>query len=308
MLQTHDFLWGASTSSYQVEGGITNNDWSYFTTSESIRRRISSLTKPSLIYKDSTKVFLQPAGDAAKAWDPQYYLNDFDLAKKLGMNSFRIGIEWARIEPDKDQWDQGAIDHYKEMIRSMRERGLKPVITLNHLTLPLWISTPPNSFTKKRAQWLLPSLLRDLPLADPPASDPYWKSLRGWENYDTVKEFIKFVTRVVRELKDQVDYWVTISEPVASVIGLGYIAGLWPPGFLLDGDRAKKVLHNLIEAHIQAYNIITAIDNIDADGDGIFKMVGFSHAMVAVSPAEPTKILGATLNDNIQAPQTLIIL
>jgi beta-glucosidase len=301
LLQTHDFLWGASTSSYQVEGGITNNDWSYFTTSESIRRRISSLTKPSLIYKDSTKVFLQPAGDAAKAWDPQYYLNDFDLAKKLGMNSFRIGIEWARIEPDKDQWDQGAIDHYKQMIRSMRERGLKPVITLNHLTLPLWISTPPNSFTKKRAQWLLPSLLRDLPLADPPASDPYWKSLRGWENYDTVKEFIKFVTRVVRELKDQVDYWVTISEPVASVIGLGYIAGLWPPGFLLDGDRAKKVLHNLIEAHIQAYNIITAIDNIDADGDGIFKMVGFSHAMVAVSPAEPIKILGATLNDNIQA-------
>ncbi|MGB6532264.1 MAG: family 1 glycosylhydrolase [Candidatus Nitrosopolaris sp.] len=301
MLRTHDFLWGASTSSYQVEGGITNNDWSHFTTSELIRRRISSLTRPNLMYKDSTKVSLQPAGDATKAWDPQFYINDFDLAKSMGMNSFRIGIEWARIEPNKDQWDQGAIDHYKEMISCMSERGLKPVITLNHLTLPLWICTPPDRFTKKIAQKFLPSLLRDLPLADPPPSDPYWKSFRGWENYDTVKSFIKFVTRVVLELKDQVDYWVTISEPVASVIGLGYIAGLWPPGFLLDGYRAKKVLHNLIEAHIEAYNIITALDNIDADGDGISKMVGFSHAMVAVSPAEPTKILGATLKDNIQA-------
>ena len=43
------------------------------------------------------------------------------------MNGFRIGIEWSRIEPEKGQWDQGAIDHYKEMIRSMRERGLTPV-------------------------------------------------------------------------------------------------------------------------------------------------------------------------------------
>ena len=237
------------------------------------------------MYKDSTQVLLRPAGEAAKTWDPHYYLNDFDLATKLGMNAFRIGIEWARVEPEKDQWDQGAIDGYKQMIRSMRERGLTPVITLNHLTLPLWVLTPPSRFTKKIGQRLLPSPLRDLPLADPPASDPYWKSLRGWENYETVKEFIKFVTRVVQELKELV----------------GYIAGLWPPGFLLDGNRAKKVLHNLIEAHVQAYDIITSLDSIDADGDGISKMVGFSHAMVAASPAEPTKMIGATINDNIRA-------
>ena len=205
------------------------------------------------------------------------------------MNAFRIGIEWARVEPEKDQWDQGAIDGYKQMIRSMRERGLTPVITLNHLTLPLWILTPPSRFTKKIGQRLLPSPLRDLPLADPPASDPYWKSLRGWENYETVKEFIKFVTRVVQELKELVDYWVTIAEPVASVIGVGYIAGLWPPGFLLDGNRAKKVLHNLIEAHVQAYDIITSLDSIDADGDGISKMVGFSHAMVACQSSRTNK-------------------
>ncbi len=39
------------------------------------------------------------------------------------MNAFRIGIECARIEPEKDQWDQGVIDHYKRMVRSMTERG-----------------------------------------------------------------------------------------------------------------------------------------------------------------------------------------
>jgi beta-glucosidase len=146
------FLWGVATASYQVEGGITNNDWDYFTRSEEIKARISRLTSPSTFYKGSHLVLLQPAGDAVRFWDPKYYEKDFDLAKSLGLNTFR---------------------------------------------------------------------LKDIPLADPPLSDPYWKSLRGWENNETVKEFIKYVERMVLELKDQVDFWITIGEPVAAIIGGG---------------------------------------------------------------------------------------
>ena len=60
---TNSFLWGIATSSYQTEGGITNNDWDFFTRSESIKKRISSLTKPSIFYKGRSQVYLQPAGD-----------------------------------------------------------------------------------------------------------------------------------------------------------------------------------------------------------------------------------------------------
>lgn len=302
ILQRHSsFLWGAATSSYQVEGGITNNDWDFYTRSKDIKNRISTLTAPNIFYKNITPVTLQPAGEAVKAWKPQYYLKDFDIAKYLGMNTFRISLEWARIEPEKNEWNQNAIDHYKDMIMAMRKRDLTPVVTLNHLTLPLWVSTPPIEFKKKLGQHILPSPLKHLPLADPPSTDPYWKSLRGWETYRTVEEFIQFVSKVVPEFKDQVDYWITISEPVASIIGGGYIAGLFPPGFFLDGNRAKKVLHNLIEAHVQAYNKIKVLDDIDADGDGFTKKVGFSHLMLEVKPASPTRLLGATIVDNIEA-------
>src|SRR5207244_9594038 len=116
------FLWGASTSSYQVEGGITNNDWDFFTRSEPIKKRISTLTKPSIFYKSNTPIVLQPAGDAVKFWHPRYYEKDFDLARSLGLNTFRIGIEWARIEPERGQWDQEAIEHYRKMISAMRAR------------------------------------------------------------------------------------------------------------------------------------------------------------------------------------------
>jgi beta-glucosidase len=306
MIQTHPhkrqyFLWGVSTASYQVEGGITNNDWDYFARSEEIRNRILRLTTPSIFYKGGHQVVLQPAEDAVKFWDPEYYEKDFDLARSLGLNTFRISIEWARIEPKRGQWDQKAIDHYREMITAMVERGLRPVISLHHATLPLWVLTPPSTFTKKIGQNLLPPPLKDIPLANPLSSDPYWQSLRGWENTETVKEFIKYVERIVTELRDQVDYWITIGEPVASIIGGGYIAGLWPPGFFLDGERAKVVLHNLIEAHVQAYDKITSLDDIDADGDNFASRVGFSHLMMEVVPAEPSKILGKATKDNTEA-------
>jgi beta-glucosidase len=300
--QLQQFLWGASTSSYQVEGGITNNDWNYFTTSEDIKQRLYALTKPNIFYKGTPQVILKPAGDALRTWHPEYYSHDFDLARQIGMNCFRLSLEWARIEPERGQWNQDAVDHYKVMIKYMQEeKGLKPIITLNHLTLPLWVLTPPSIFAKKLGQGLLPSPLRDVPLADPISTDPYWKSLRGWENYETVKEFICFVDNIVQELKNQVDFWVTIGEPVASIIGLGYIAGLWPPGFLLDGNRAKKALHNLIEAHTLAYDKIKELDDVDADGDGITNLAGFSHAMMEVTSANPRRILKTTITDNTQA-------
>jgi beta-glucosidase len=147
----------------------------------------------------------------------------------------------------------------------------------------------------------LPRPLRDIPLGEPSKSDPFWKSLGGWENNRTVQEFVKYVERVVIELKDLVDYWITICEPVASIIGLGYLAALWSPGFFLDGRRARMALHNLIEAHVKAYDTISCYDDIDADGDGLPKKVGFTHAMVAVKPARSRKIPGVTIKDNLKA-------
>ena len=294
------FLWGSSTSSYQVEGGITNNDWHFFATSEKIKKRISNLTKPNLFYHGTKQVFLQPAGNACKVWNSIYYKEDFEIAKKLGMNAIKISIEWSRVEPERDVWDENAIDHYKTMIKDIVEKGLIPIITLNHITLPLWILTPPTEFKKRIFQFFLPSPYSDIPLSEPPSSDPYWKSFRGWENDKTIIEFTKYVSRIVQEFKTLVDYWITLSEPI-SLVGGGYISGIWSPGFFLDGDRSKKVLHNIIEAHVQAYNVIKEFDDIDADNDGHPSIVGCSHMMIDIYPGKPKKNLGITIRDNTNA-------
>jgi beta-glucosidase len=214
------------------------------------------------------------------------------------MNTFRISIEWARLEPKKNVWDDGALLHYKQMIQTIRDKGLTPIITLNHLTLPIWISTPPSRFTKKLWQNILPSPLKDLPFSDPVPNDLYWNSLGGWENDETVEQFIQYVSKVVSELKHEVDYWITLGEPVGSVVAGGYLSGLSPPGFFLDGNRTKKVLHNLIEAHVQAYDKITEIDDVDSDGDECPKKVGLAHLMMAVSPAKSKSVLNMPISNN----------
>jgi beta-glucosidase len=259
------FFWGAVTSPYEVEGGITNNDWAYFTTNKTIIERVANLTENPNIGLGLGPIHLHPAGNAIKEWEPAYYLADFDRAKSTGMNSFIIGIEWARIEPFKGQYDQDAINHYKEMIAALRERGLTPLITINHFTLPEWVLTPPVNIND--------------------STDPYYKSLRGWESNDTVDAYVEYVKRIVPEFKDQVDHWLTMNEPVGSVTIGGYLSGVSSPGFFHDYDRAKDVLHNVIVAHVRAYDAITSLDDIDADLDGIPKNVGFKNLMYDVRPA-----------------------
>lgn len=171
------FLWGAATSSYQVEGGITNNDWDFFTRSEKVRDRIVKLTSVAAAASNSDKdnkknkaneqnsspenatkqnhkslgyqpqwqleqlakqrsnadiIRLQPAGIAVKTWDSKYYEQDFDNAVRLGLNALRISLEWSRIQPEENKWDNDSIEHYRNMINSLRSRGLTPIITLNH--------------------------------------------------------------------------------------------------------------------------------------------------------------------------------
>lgn len=112
-----DFLWGAATSSHQVEGNNTNNDWWEWEQQGKVKEK-------SLL--------------ACDQWE--LYEKDFDLAKSLSHNAHRFSVEWSRIEPKEGEWDEAAIAHYRHIIVSLRERGIEPIVTLHHFTNPLWFA------------------------------------------------------------------------------------------------------------------------------------------------------------------------
>ena len=110
------FLWGTAISAYQSEGNNTNADaW------------LMENIQPSM--------FKERSGDACDSY--HRYDDDFAIAAGLGFNSYRLGIEWARIEPSEGCFSNAELDHYARMLESCRARGLRPVVTLNLFTTPL---------------------------------------------------------------------------------------------------------------------------------------------------------------------------
>ncbi|MGI0059706.1 MAG: family 1 glycosylhydrolase, partial [Nitrosotalea sp.] len=250
------FMWGVATSSYQVEGNILTNDWDAFTNMGDINSHVNELAAK---WFGQVTLKLESPGSAVDHWNLNIFSQDLQRAKLLGINAYRLSLEWSRIQPkNSSDFDLDAINHYREMITLILQNGMIPILTLNHVTLPKWVLTPPR-FT----------LLLD---------EDFEMSLKGWETCDTVNAFVKFVKFVVPKFMDLVKYWITINEPVGSVMGAGYLAGVWSPGFnvlteFLKESNAKNVLFNLIDAHVRAYDAIKSLAGDESK-------VGIAHAMV----------------------------
>jgi beta-glucosidase len=111
-----DFLWGAATSAYQVEGDNAGADWWAWE-------------------KDAGK---ERSGSACRHYE--FYEQDFDLARNLNHNAHRISVEWSRIEPEEGKFLERELKHYVDVIRCLKARHIEPLVTLHHFTNPLWFA------------------------------------------------------------------------------------------------------------------------------------------------------------------------
>ena len=202
------FLWGSATSGYQVEGGLVT-DWSLW---EKSKKRVAKLKKQGKNPDDYV------CGEAVDHY--HRYKEDIDLAVSMGHNSMRIGLEWARIQPESDTWNVDAINHYRDELAYMKERGMTTIVTLNHWTLPVWVAEK-----------------------------------GGWENSETIQAFHTYVEVVIKEIGADIDYWLTFNEPTAYAVN-GWIRAKWLPGKRFNFFKWYRVLSNIVRAHRNAYSQI----------------------------------------------------
>jgi len=220
-----NFFWGAATSSHQVEGGNQWNDWW-----EWERKGIVKI--PSL--------------SACEHYER--FESDFDLAKSLGHNSHRFSIEWSRLEPEENRWNEKEFDHYRSVIDALVKRNLEPIVTLHHFTIPEWLA-------KKG----------------------------GLGNPKFVQYFGDYTKKIIEAYGESVTYWITINEPMV-LLFKSYLVGEWPPG-LTSIRRALKALKHLLLAHIRSYEIIHEYARFNPK---IKKpCVGLAQHMAVFSPCSP---------------------
>lgn len=146
------------------------------------------------------------------------YEQDFDLMKKMNLNAFRFSIEWSRIEPREGVWDAAEIEHYRQYIRALKKRGLEPMVTLFHWTVPVW-------FMEKGA----------------------------FEHANNIAYFVRFAEKVLQELGSDLRYITTINEP-DTVAGLGYWLQEHAPA-KSNIMLAFWVYRNLLKSHKRVYKL-----------------------------------------------------
>ena len=132
-----DFVWGAATSSYQIEGtgrdsGKGQNIWDVFT-------------------KETGRVYEGHTGDIA--CDHYHrFREDVAYMKELGLKGYRFSIDWSRVLPEgTGKVNEKGIDFYNALIDELLEQGIEPYITLYHWELPYEIY--------KRGGWMNPEIV-----------------------------------------------------------------------------------------------------------------------------------------------------
>lgn len=192
------FLWGASTSAYQTEGGNDRTDWWAFEQAGHAPFK---------------------SGRACDSWNR--WREDLDLAAEMGLNTYRISLEWSRIEPEAGRFDPDALAHYVDVVRGIRERGMQSMVVLWHFTNPVWLG-------QGRGTW--------------------------HEDYAPVA-FERYARHVAAALGPHVDWWATLNE-TNTYSSHGWLAGDWPPGRKHDWPGGFRVYEYLARGHRRAYAAI----------------------------------------------------
>lgn len=152
---------------------------------------------------------------------------ELDLAQKLGVHSFRLGVDWFRVMPTPTTFDESAISKYRKILQGIRDRGMKVMLTLSHHSVPDWV-----------------------------------QKQDGWHNSKTKEDFLRFAQRMMEEFHGEVEWWISFNEANVFVVN-AYTAGFWPPG--VKGSilslaaigpykgRSIKALDMMADAHNELY-------------------------------------------------------
>ncbi len=192
------FLLGTATAATQIEGGDYRSNWYRWAQAGGTKDGMGPDT----------------ACDHWNRWE-----EDLSLITGLNSHTYRLGLDWARIEPEPGVFDSSACAHYREELRALCDAGVRPLVTLYHFAHPEW-----------------------------------FEAAGGWTRPEAVTDWLRFVARMLDELGEYVTDWITINEPNVYLI-FAHVFGEWPPGEQRLRHFFRGARH-MVRAHRNAYALI----------------------------------------------------
>lgn len=206
LLFPKDFIWGIASASAHVEDEL-DDIWlahgregkiAGFSQTPHPEKRLEFWTKPE---------------------------KELSYAYELGLNTIRLGVDWERVEAQKGVFNQRALERYRSILKDIKDRGIKVMLTLFH------------------------------------HSEPKWTLREGsWKNPKMISYFTRFSQKVLGELSPYIDYLISFNEAQVYLL-LGEVQGLWPSS----RGRANKLgfitgaynesLENMSKAHKNIYQL-----------------------------------------------------
>ena len=164
------FIWSVASASYQVEGayqadgkGLSN--WDVYTNKYHVTEGITGENQTGNI--------------SINQYDRTQYLQDIALMKKLGVNTYRFSLSWARLLPEgTGKINQPGINHYVTFVDDLIANGIEPMVTLYH--------------------WDMPQALQEK---------------GGWLNPSSVQWFEEYSNLVFKSFGNKVKKYITFNEP-----------------------------------------------------------------------------------------------
>jgi beta-glucosidase len=262
---------GVATASEQIEDMNTATDWYLW-------------TEPVAQGGLGNDTFVGSATDGYTM-----DMTDLGLIQQMGLDSYRFSIEWARIEPEPGMIDEDAIQHYRDELQALHDMGIRPLVTVDHYSMPVWVDDP-----------------RDPDCTGSAGSGTNLCGFGGGMGSAIAAAMGAHAALLAQRFGDLVDEWGTINEPVPWLLA-AYGTAQFPPGKGNINDVVTALegpTRDYIAAHVAMYNAIKANDTIDADGDGVAAAVGMSMSVADFEPARKNE--PSTNPDDIAARDRVI--
>lgn len=186
-----NFLWGVSSSGFQSEGSSPESNWTRYIAAGRTRDRIGTSVDFRHRFRE----------DIARAAD-------------LGVRVYRIGIEWARVEPRPGVIDRTELAYYDNVVAAIVAAGMRPMITLDHWVYPGWVA-----------------------------------ARGGWANPQITDLWLRHQRRIVDRYAPRHPLWITVNEPMAYLMNEVRFGGLPAPMAPVMIDRLVAA-HRAIYRHI----------------------------------------------------------